>query len=46
MEKIYEPTDIIYNLSYLYQENALMNFVDANIVVEREVFLNKIKNYP
>jgi hypothetical protein len=39
MEKVFKPTEIIYTINYLYDDNALINFLDAVTVDQSDVFI-------
>lgn len=39
MEKVFKPTELIYTMNYFYDDNALINFLDAVVVDQNEVFI-------
>lgn len=39
MEKVFKPTELIYTINYFYDDSALINFLDAVVVDQNEVFI-------
>ena len=38
MGKVFKPTELIYIMNYFYDDNALINFIDAIVVEQSEIF--------
>lgn len=39
MDKVFKPTELIYTINYFYDDNALINFLDALVVDQNEIFI-------
>lgn len=46
VDKIYEPDELVESLDNLYKDNAIINFITAEVVSEGETFCAMIDKNP